>query len=165
MNYYILLDSAIVPDIWQFLAFDMLSFEPLYRKNSEKIKAVIPYIIQLDKLKNKKLVHELLTNPLYHSGVIIKSRNTLTELADKLGYFYQVINKNNEPCLQRFFELNVFPDFISDLPENYRIFLFSDETVFYYLDEYKGTYHKLAYINHFISATTLTIDDVHQEIL
>lgn len=163
MYHYILLDSAQVPSIWHYLTFKNVAFEPLYRYDSTKIKSVIPYIIQLNWATQTKTARELLTKEAFHSGLIIHSHNTLTELADKLGYFYHVVNSQREPLLQRFFDLPIFPDFIADLSQTYRDFLFSNKTVFYYLSNTQEVYHKISYQDNIVKTESITIDTFYKD--
>ena len=50
---YGLFDAALIPKVWFELDYWNLPFEPLYRYGYEPIAEAIPYLIELDKSKNK----------------------------------------------------------------------------------------------------------------
>lgn len=153
-----------MPSIWFYLTFKSLNFEPLYRYDCTKIKSVIPYIIQLDNESNPKVVNELLTKKDYQKGLVIQSENTLVELADKLGYFYHVINRKNEPFLRRFFDLRYFPQFVKGLSNESILFLFNDKTSFYYLDSDSDFYHYVYYEKNVANFKKIGFDELKEKI-
>ena len=160
----LLIDSNIMPSIWFYLTFKSLNFEPLYRYDCTKITSVIPYIIQLDNENNPKVVNELLTKKDYQKGLVIQSENTLVELADKLGYFYHVINRKNEPFLRRFFDLRYFPQFVKGLSSESILFLFNNKTSFYYLDSDSDFYHYVYYEKNVANFKKIGFDELKEKI-
>ena len=66
---YGLFDAALIPKVWFELDYWNLPFEPLYRYGYEPIAEAIPYLIELDKSKNKDVVIQLLTERDF-SGII-----------------------------------------------------------------------------------------------
>ena len=153
-----------MPSIWFYLTFKSLNFEPLYRYDCTKIKSIIPYIIQLDNEKNPKVVNELLTKKDYQLGLIIQSENTLVELADKLGYFYHVVNKKNEPLLRRFFDLRFFPQFVQGLSSESSLFLFNNKTSFYYLDSNNEFYPCFCYENNTVNLKKISVNELKEKL-
>ena len=85
---YGLFDAALIPKVWFELDYWNLSFEPLYRYGYEPIAEAIPYLIELDKSKNKDVVIQLLTERDFSSALYISSGVTLNTLVKKLAHFY-----------------------------------------------------------------------------
>ncbi|WP_018652945.1 DUF4123 domain-containing protein [Actinobacillus capsulatus] len=145
MKLYGLFDAALMPQIWFNLDGWQLSYRPLYRGNYQPIAEAVPYLIELDKSSDETAVSELLTNKAYQQGLLIFTELNLDELVERLAYFYHIRNKQNEPCLRRFFDLRLFNAFLSTLPADYCAYLFDNQTIFCYLDVALDCYQVVSY--------------------
>ena len=129
---YGLFDAALIPKVWFELDYWNLPFEPLYRYGYEPIAEAIPYLIELDKSKNKDVVIQLLTERDFSSALYISSGITLTTLVKKLAHFYHIQGPDNKPYLRRFFDIRLFDDFLEQLSPQAKVFLFKNNTTFYF---------------------------------
>ncbi|MFC2275611.1 MAG: DUF4123 domain-containing protein [Haemophilus parainfluenzae] len=129
---YGLFDAASIPKVWFELDYWNLPFEPLYRYGYEPIAEAIPYLIELDKSKNKDVVIQLLTERDFSSALYISSGITLTTLVKKLAHFYHIQGPDNKPYLRRFFDIRLFDDFLEQLSPQAKVFLFENNTTFYF---------------------------------
>ncbi|WGE43112.1 DUF4123 domain-containing protein [Actinobacillus equuli] len=145
MKLYGLFDAALMPQIWFNLDGWQLNYVPLYRGNYQPIAEAIPYLIELDKSSDETAVSELLTNKAYQQGLLIFTELNLDELVERLAYFYHIRNKQNEPCLRRFFDLRIFKKFLSTLPLVCSTYLFDNQTVFCYFESEFDYYNVISY--------------------
>lgn len=147
MKLYGLFDAALMPQVWFNLEHWQLNYAPLYRGNYRPIAEAIPYLIELDKSSDETAVSELLTHKAYQRGLLIFTELNLDNLVERLAYFYHIKNKQNEPCLRRFFDLRLFKQFLSTLPPAYSAYLFDNQTVFCYLESESDFYNVASYQN------------------
>lgn len=129
---YGLFDTALIPKVWFELDYWNLSFEPLYLYGYEPIAEAIPYLIELDKSKNKDVVIQLLTERDFSSALYISSGVTLNTLVKKLAHFYHIQGPDNKPYLRRFFDIRLFDNFLEQLSPQAKVFLFENNTIFYF---------------------------------
>ncbi|WP_143530788.1 DUF4123 domain-containing protein, partial [Rodentibacter myodis] len=101
---YGLFDAALIPQVWLNLDAWQLNYEPLYQGDYQKIAEAILYLIELDIYRDEIAVKELLTTKTYQQGLFILTELALDKLVERLAYFYHIKNKQNEPCLRRFFD-------------------------------------------------------------
>lgn len=142
---YGLFDAALMPKVWLNLDAWSLPYEPLYRNNYQPIAEAIPYLILLDKTIDKNAVEELLNAPDYRQGLLISSALALDKLVEQLAYFYHVVDKQNRPCLRRFFDLRNFANFLATLTPAHCAYLFEHQTAFYYNYRFDDYYHSVRY--------------------
>ncbi|THA00697.1 DUF4123 domain-containing protein [Rodentibacter pneumotropicus] len=140
LKLYGLFDAALIPKVWFNLEAWQLNFEPLYQGNYQPIAEAIPYLIELDKSKNKDVTIELLTGKDFSSVLYISSELTLNELVKKLARFYHVRGPDNKPYLRRFFDIRLFDNFLEHLSSQAKAFLFEGNTAFYFQSIQKGQF-------------------------
>ena len=129
---YGLFDAALIPKVWFELDYWNLPFEPLYRYGYEPIAEAIPYLIELDKSKNKDVVIQLLTERDFSSALYIYSGINLTTIFKKIAHFYHIQGTDNKPYFRRFFDIRLFDDFLEQLSPQAKVFLFENNTTFYF---------------------------------
>ena len=69
---------------------------------------------------------------MFSSALYISSGITLTTLVKKLAHFYHIQGPDNKPYLRRFFDIRLFDDFLEQLSPQAKVFLFENNTTFYF---------------------------------
>lgn len=130
-NLYGIFDGAIIEDLWLSIDTWNLNTLPLYKGDYEKIAEAIPYVIELDKTRDKVACDTLLENIGKNATLFISSELGLETLTEKMQFFYHIKTSTGEAALRRFYDPRIFPGFIAGMKAENRLRFFENITQFF----------------------------------